>query len=355
MFIPISERSSKEHLKQQKEAQKLKKQGKTETQVFKKTMVLLHPDGECSIEISDHKSKIIPNPSSELIKIKKQLSELVSAFQNGEIDEEEATKKHSLIIKRKKQCESRLDDIYQGKIEKGVVSYYLEHDELFEACPNLRNIKIKFFENESENCGGYIDIMESIHCTSGTIHMRKDALDDPELFRYRLLHEIQHIIQLQNGWSNGIGADAFVHKGSEMHKNAKLDYESIDKKDLSERILGYYLKLTNKDVGSLYLFSHVATKQEKIAINNYTLCLKDGESAHEKYRSTYGEIQAYSTGERMSMSYSERKKTHPLISQKKYLSNPIIGRDNLIDKRTLETVTKKVVNYTKKNDLPLVI
>ena len=339
MFIPVDYNLSKEQKKQYKEALKMKSLRKSEKEIFRKTNVSFHLDGQENIEISDHEARLIPNPNEEIDRLKVLMTEVARDFQQEKISLKDATKKHNALKSEFNAQHQRIQDTMNGKLDRKRLSYYLQHDELYKTNPELANVEIKFFDPKKEGCAGFIDLVESYYSMYGVINIGSDALKDEEDFKYRVLHEIQHLIQIEKGWSNGLGADAFVHQSDERNKVAMDEYANLDLKDISQRISN------EKKSGDsqLDMTMRVLTREERAIIHNHTLCIKNNEKPSIQYRTSFGEIQAYSVSERINLKPGERRKTLPLHSQKEYLKDPIYGSRTLIKKSILKTLTKKAL------------
>ena len=108
----------------------------------------------------------------------------------------------------------------------------LDHPELFEEYPHLRQTLVKRLDDKSGSRGEY-------DLKSGNIGLRLNRSGDDVLST--LLHEIQHDIQVKEGWSQGSNMDRFTNHASKrvVEKIKQLGNEAQTQKmllDSAERI-----------------------------------------------------------------------------------------------------------------------
>ncbi len=140
---------------------------------------------------------------------------------------------------------------------------FLKHDKLFAAYPELKNIKLSFKKMKKSIKGSY-------NPDTNTIILNETLLNDEELVKNKLIHEMQHAIQVIEGFASG---------GNEI---------------LSQR---YAFNVAYNDVKKTQEFKNLKSSEEK---RNYVISsavkmvgAKDEQDLYHKvYKAIYGEEEA---------------------------------------------------------------
>lgn len=208
---------------------------------------------------------------------------------------------------------------------------YLQHDKLFEAYPQLKNIKV-IFEKMPNGLNGRFSISED------TIYMNENLRNSPET---TLIHEIQHVVQGIEGFTQGTSPE---HSASASVNNSlktkdairsKLREEAKNTPGLLNTIGMYdeyidYLESHNDNVSATQfakaydrvaseisgeraqeLFWDYAEATEKY----YDLRKRANSIGNVLYRKTAGEIEARDVATRKDMTAEQRKNIRPDIDR----------------------------------------
>ncbi|MGD1527013.1 hypothetical protein [Vibrio owensii] len=344
MFVPKTRDMLGIHQSKFDIAEDMLKQGHSALATFKKTRCFQTPDGIMKMEIPDNKAKF-GTPMRSHARIKAQLQELVERCRKGEIELEEAKPIHSELMTQLRHEEWRIDNE-----EPGTLSFYLQHEKLFEAYPNVRKLPVRLFSANDSGVGGYTTHYRSQYSYDRAIHINREHINNSEIFDSYLLHELQHIIQTDNGWSVGGSPDQFVPESINdtpipQYEWAIKEFEDLNILDIKKRALESAKKLPKGHWADLRLeiAQWALTPEEKKIISNYTLCIKEGQDSRTRYRELLGEIEAYAVMERREKTDEELLKSLPLMDQKEYLKNMIIGDNFLIENKFLTTLTSAAV------------
>ena len=222
---------------------------------------------------------------------------------------------------------------------------YLKHDKLFEAYPELKDIKLSFDKLESGVSGKY-------KLNQNEIVLANSIRDDTEKIKSTLIHEIQHAIQRIEGFAKGSSPKYWETKGigeaeyESFVENTKREKARI-LRELSVEERQDYLRYveTDKQIQEILGMSDTsATLQEdsadaleaiedendalykKLFYTDWFTKLQDidnilSEGVSEKlynvfYKNTAGEIEARDTANRLSLNEDQRRSTRPDIDKK---------------------------------------
>ena len=222
---------------------------------------------------------------------------------------------------------------------------YLKHDKLFEAYPELKDIKLSFDKLESGVLGKY-------KFNQNEIVLSNSIREDTEKIKSTLIHEIQHAIQRIEGFTSGSSPKYWETKGI-----GEAEYESFVEntrrekarilRELSAEERQDYLRYveTDKQIQEILGMSDTfdsmqedsADALEAIEAENDALykklfytdwfsklqdidnVLSEGVSEklyNEFYKNTAGEIEARDTANRLSLNEDQRRNTRPDIDRK---------------------------------------
>lgn len=243
------------------------------------------------------------------------------------------------ISESEMQRMEQLDDIWSGeyarlreRVESGnaTLADVLQHDSLYEAYPELRDVKVRL-ESETGSKNGSYDPR------TNTITISEDKPGDSAKVG-TMLHEIQHAIQQIEGWESGASPEYWAAReyesGDTASDRAQELYSrilnSLDKADQNKVIryneLDREMEATfsadpESEAGKRY--AKYEAEQDKLYEELYKnewfrrlldlqRKMENPQSAYyEMYLNTAGEIEARNVSERYRMAQEERRKTAP--------------------------------------------
>lgn len=243
------------------------------------------------------------------------------------------------ISESEMQRMEKLDDIWSGeyarlreRVESGnaTLADVLEHDSLYEAYPELRNVKVRLESDTGSKNGSYDP-------STNTITISEDKPGDSAKVG-TMLHEIQHAIQQIEGWESGASPEYWAAReyesGDTASDRAQEIYSrilnSLDKADQNKVIryneLDREMEATftadpESEAGKRY--AKYEAEQDKLYEELYKnewfrrlldlqRKMENPQSAYyEMYLNTAGEIEARNVSERYRMAQEERRKTAP--------------------------------------------
>lgn len=243
------------------------------------------------------------------------------------------------ISESEMQRMEQLDDIWSGeyarlreRVESGnaTLADVLEHDSLYEAYPELRNVKVRLESDTGSKNGSYDP-------STNTITISEDKPGDSAKVG-TMLHEIQHAIQQIEGWESGASPEYWAAReyesGDTASDRAQELYSriltSLDKADQNKVIryneLDREMEATftadpESEAGKRY--AKYEAEQDKLYEELYKnewfrrlldlqRKMENPQSAYyEMYLNTAGEIEARNVSERYRMAQEERRKTAP--------------------------------------------
>lgn len=243
------------------------------------------------------------------------------------------------ISESEMQRMEKLDDIWSGeyarlreRVESGnaTLADVLEHDSLYEAYPELRNVKVRLESDTGSKNGSYDP-------STNTITISEDKPGDSAKVG-TMLHEIQHAIQQIEGWESGASPEYWAAReyesGDTASDRAQELYSriltSLDKADQNKVIryneLDREMEATftadpESEAGKRYAKYEAEQDKlyEELYKNEWFRRLLDLQrkmenpqpAYYEMYLNTAGEIEARNGSERYRMAQEERRKTAP--------------------------------------------
>ena len=205
---------------------------------------------------------------------------------------------------------------------------YFQHDKLYEAYPELRDVEVMFDEN--------------IRRSSFSLKTKKISLAEREnvdKYKRSLIHEIQHWIQEKEGFANGSSEEYWEERYSkqfksnkehtkmleqqrdELYSKANPLYEAIGFSDYFNELLSKlergeitiedYEKMTNE-----YVKEHSSElyelRKEILKVNSELEDMyRNRRTAEELYINTAGEIEARDASKRVNMTAEARRNSMP--------------------------------------------
>lgn len=243
------------------------------------------------------------------------------------------------ISESEMQRMEQLDDIWSGeyarlreRVESGnaTLADVLQHDSLYEAYPELRDVKVRLESDTGSKNGSYDP-------STNTITISEDKPGDSAKVG-TMLHEIQHAIQQIEGWESGASPEYWAAReyenGDTASDRAQELYSrilnSLDKAD-QNKVIRYnefdremeatFSADPESEAGKRY--AKYEAEQDKLYEELYKnewfrrlldlqRKMENPQSAYyEMYLNTAGEIEARNVSERYRMAQEERRKTAP--------------------------------------------
>ena len=294
------------------QAQEMKEKGESDETIFRQTGWYAGADGEWRFEIDDSgmetdtKWKFLRNPDARRYNELFETAYLYDDATEAELQE--------LQILEKNLKGVRKSPLYLNEIVK--------HDKLFESYPELRNVKVRFEADIGNREGTY---------QNGEIVLRAGLKLEPEKLKRTLIHEIQHIIQEQEGFARGTSPgywDEMMQGGYSRRRNdgrierARKEYRRIfdsapeefkDKvrKINRARLDGDY-NAAESVIDEIY-DSKYADLWSQLEDAEFEWRSDRGEemTAFDLYYNTAGEVEARDAEDRLNMTAEERRNRMP--------------------------------------------
>lgn len=210
------------------------------------------------------------------------------------------------------------------------LGHVLDHPELYDAYPWLKNTKIRPMPEDLARNLGYRGMV-----SDRTIYM--DRLPTEE-FTGTLMHEIQHVIQTHEGFAQGANLKMFLPpelQAAERHL-PRLEQEFMDDKKLDTASLNHYKgivqysKTTPLDKMSPGVRETIEKALEEMQnkglyqgvknlVDSEHLLDKAKTEAHDKYLAVMGEVEARHVQARLNMSQFARDMNSPTQTEEKIM------------------------------------
>ncbi len=255
-------------------------------------------DGKWRFEIDDSKAQYYRAGDARFSRTHADYARhqtLLNKMLNGQISPEEYAELRKLdeIWGRER---GRLNE----RVDRGnaTLDEILDHEALFEAYPELRNVKVRFDVMYDGKRGSY-------DRKSNTITLSSDLRDAPE---DTLLHEIQHAVQAAEGFSPGGSIDSSSRAISEVMDI--LGLSAGERRVASIGLLSDYADSLSGDVREQ--LTELANSNGYDSIREYIQSLEP----RTYYGNISGEIEARDTAARRLLTPEQRKNTRPDIDRK---------------------------------------
>ena len=200
----------------------------------------------------------------------------------------------------------------------------VKHDKLFEAYPELRDVKVRFEANTGNKEGSY-------HQKTNEIVLRAGLKLEPEKLKKTLIHEIQHTVQEQAGFARGASPeywDEMMRGGYSRRQNdgrierARQEYNRIfdsAPEEFKEKVRKINRARLNGDydmaetvIDELYDSKYADLwSQLDGAEFEWRGDRGDELTALDLYHNTAGEIEARDVSNRLKLTAEERRNTLP--------------------------------------------
>ncbi len=271
-------------------------------------------DGQWRYEIDDSTFEFHPDgqfTNPDVLRYR----ELQKKFVNGEITENEFKEMQSLT------------KVLEGvKITPDTLGDVVSHKELFEAYPQLKNVKFTYNTLDKKTLGSYSP-------SNKTITLNNNLIGDNEAIKNTLIHEIQHAIQDIEGFAQGASVEYWKEQRQDIVDTISGARANLD---LWLDDIGYpeFAKSSMQEVANREktLEQHWEDCKEFKANSKYAkqiaLCeaelaefqqqydeITNGMTVYEQYRNTAGEIEARDATNRLNLNAEQRKNTRPDIDR----------------------------------------
>jgi hypothetical protein len=278
-------------------AAKLEKQGKAPEEIWKETGTVRAADGNWRQEISDKEAFALMKPQSGNMEFLEKFSQELYGVPYGRLPFK------GIGLGKERQAVIKLTDEEMNKFNK--VGTSLEHPELYKSYDDLKNIDL-YQGFAPDRSGSYVE-------NRGNPYITMNAPNEPEL-RSGLLHELQHGIQVKEGWARGGSPEEFLQPNKEQINEVA--------KKLNE------LSLARKEGTPEYL--ETESMFNKLRSENPS---KTYDEAMEIYKRLLGEAEARLTQGRMDLTPEQRLEYFPYNQGQYGLDVPL---NELIVKGLLE-------------------
>lgn len=315
------------------EADKMRSEGKSMEEIFAKTGWYLGNDDKWRYEISNKDARLYLDGDALLADTEehKHYRELVDYINSSKDMGEEWMKafdevgkyidKHKIGSNKK---EYRLEEI-------------LKHDELFEAYPSLRRIKISIEDLPAGTNGRFNPKTNTIELSETLKRVGQNPL------KRTLFHELQHAIQQLEGFAHGSSPEFWNLRGLPRYTKEEdiKAYEDAKKKvdDLRETLPEDFLKKYDKYTSLMHEYAGESTNldlyesaqrlykllqdEDKAALDelddaywelDFAFPTPSEMLASEAYYATAGEIEAREVADRIDMTEEERRANLPKMT-----------------------------------------
>lgn len=211
-----------------------------------------------------------------------------------------------------------LKDVEAGKLEGKIfgIQDFFNHPELFKAYPALKNIDVSVLPKDS-GWGGimYINKNDEGRVVGYSIKLAPEMFKNPDNLRSVLLHELQHAVQVKEGFAQGAFYPDRINTGWE--ENIRFLAKDVDA--IKSKINPW----TEADIDTYVKFN----KAKKLQKEMESVGLKE---AQANYRRTAGEVEARNVEARRSMSAEERRNLHPKRSEDTPEELQIVSKEGIL-------------------------
>lgn len=278
-------------------AAKMEKAGKSPQEIWKETGTVKAPDGNWRQEISDKEASALMKPQSGNMEYLEKYSQELYGVPYGRLPFGEKG------LGEQRQTVADLASAEMKKFDK--VGTTLKHDELYKSYDDIKDIDL-FQSYATNRTGSYVDNKNNPYITMNS--------PNPEQLKSGLLHEIQHGIQVKEGWARGGDVEEFLQPNKQAINDVakKLNELSLSRKEGTQEYIdteNLFKKLTSENPPRSY------------------------DDAIEMYKRLMGEAEARLTQERMDLTPEQRLEYFPYNQGQYGLDVPL---NELIVKGLLE-------------------
>lgn len=256
-------------------AAKLEKQGKSPQEIWKETGTVKAPDGNWRQEISDKEAIALMKPQSGNMEYLEKFSQELYGVPYGRLPFK------GIGLGKERQAVIKLADEEMNKFNK--VGTSLEHPELYKSYDDLKNIDL-FQSYGTDRSGSFVE-------NKGSPYINMTAPNKEQL-KSGLLHELQHGIQVKEGWARGGSPEEFLYPMKQEINNVA--------QQLSD------LRLSRKEGTPEYVALEEQFK--KLTTENPPRTYQE---AMDMYKNLLGEAEARLTQERITLTPEQRLEYFP--------------------------------------------
>lgn len=256
-------------------AAKMEKAGKSPEEIWKETGTVKAPDGNWRQEISDKEAVALMKPQSGNMEYLDKYSQELYGVPYGRLPFGENG------LGEQRQTVADLASAEMKKFDK--VGTSLKHDELYKSYDDLKDIDL--FQSYATDRSG------AFHDNKGSPYIKMDAPNAKEL-KSGLLHELQHGIQVKEGWARGGSPEEFLQPMKQEINNVA--------QQLSD------LRLSRKEGTPEYVALEEQFK--KLTTENPPRTYQE---AMDMYKNLLGEAEARLTQERVTLTPEQRLEYFP--------------------------------------------
>lgn len=183
-----------------------------------------------------------------------------------------------------KHLEDEILDPKSGEQKSTTLGQLLDHPELYELYPELKDIKVVGLSPYATNKG------EMVSKGGKVKHIGINATNFPENAREILLHETQHAIQKLEGWQGGGNTEQFIRSNIERELNRQLEGVKGTEKEsgirqIQKNLQNIYYKQYQKIPGEQEAkFTEVISDKNEQQIENILLNLLKSGKTPSSYR-----------------------------------------------------------------------
>lgn len=285
-------------------------------------------DGEWRYEIDDSRARVNLKGDARFRQEHQgyaRYMELMDTMLYGELTSDEFKELRTLDREWSDVSKKLSASVRDGEARLGDV---MENDGLYEAYPDIAEIRVSFEKMEAGNRGAYIP-------SQNRIVLNEELKNDPDALMNSLLHEVQHVIQQKEGFAGGASPEYWnreetynraMEKWQDEHgkifwnlsaedKALYREYREISEKEdafLKNPTLEALEEMDALEERSDELYRELYGKEWFGKLNRLDRLMSDMEQAVKSmYWSTAGEIEARDTSSRRSMTAEERKNSPP--------------------------------------------
>ena len=285
-------------------------------------------DGKWRYEINDSKMQYRPAGDAELLNDRDYASAVKAEFDfiTGEKESGEYNKYADDIKKMHSRKEEKRLRVNAGEATLGDIIF---HRELFEAYPELKDVKIRFVDSNE-------DIRGSYDRETNTITLNSKLRNKPD---NTIIHEVQHAIQNNEGFARGtnIGAANMglinkLHTLSLTVANLRQMENQIIEDAVIDLDAEYFRRLGNGEsedtLNAEYMKRYDNIRREFENSTNGKM-LREAErelrdlrntTARDYYYNTAGEVEARDAASRVTYSEEQRATSPPNIPEKVFFA-----------------------------------
>lgn len=370
-------------------AESLEVEGKPTRYIWEETGWLKGPDGKWRFEIPDDKAKfaMLPKVKERNRKIQAKIDII-----NDALDFHEIKTHYAFDPKRREEAIQKFKELHEGREPSDIALGYadnhtyeelanildvnakffdepltaklsdvLEHDELYQAYPVLKEMPITVRpprDPEMEGIGGYYSSRNGRASTGdphpGEVHLANSALDPEGVHGKSVtLHEVQHAIQNREGFDPGASREGILKARNAEYENAveRAEYfqNAVTMKQLMDenpgmRIVDAYNTMIDR---AMYMSKQPSSEMKKLLLTgtvyddlaslkynvrkNIERAQKaktiSKDQAHDLYMRNMGETEARATQHRAHMNRAEREWRYPLSSYDRPVEDLMSAKD----------------------------